>query len=96
MRLSKKVTLATDESCGIKFTTAKILSEKGETVVITVKDPERLEKSTLKIPNAIGIISDIRSDVKNDVNQTVEKFSKLDIPVNNAVILSVDEGESIK
>jgi len=30
------------------------------------------------------------------VNQTVEKFSKLDIPVNNAVILSVDEGESIK
>jgi len=64
--------------------------------MITVKDPERVEKSTLKIPNAIGIVSDIRSDVKNDVNQTVEKFSKLNIPVNNAVILSVDEGESIK
>ncbi|MCH8915223.1 MAG: hypothetical protein IIA82_05200 [Thaumarchaeota archaeon] len=55
MRLSERVTLATDESCRIEFTTAKILSEKGETVVITVKDPERLEKSTLKIPNAIGM-----------------------------------------
>jgi len=52
------------------------------------KDQERLEKSTLKIPNAIGIAADIRNtnDVKNVVNKTVEKFGKLDILVNNAGI----------
>ncbi len=57
-------------------------------MVITAKDQERLEKSTLEIPNAIGIVADIRNrnDVKNVVNKTVEKFGKLDILVNNAGI----------
>ncbi len=56
--------------------------------MITAKDQERLEKSTLEIPNAIGIVADIRNrnDVKNVVNKTVEKFGKLDILVNNAGI----------
>ena len=86
MRLSGKVALVTGGSRGIGFATAKILSENGATVVITAKNQERLEKSTLKIPNAIGIVADIknRNDVKNVVNKVVEKFGKLDILVNNA------------
>ncbi len=88
MRLSGKIALVTGGSRGIGFATAKILSENGATVVITAKDQERLEKATLEIPNAIGIVSDIRNrnDVKNAVNKTVEKFGKIDILVNNAGI----------
>ena len=88
MRLSGKVALVTGGSRGIGFTTAKILSENGATVVITAKDPKRLEKSTLEISNAIGIAADIRNrnDVKNVVNRTIEKFGRLDILVNNAGI----------
>ncbi len=88
MRLSGKVALVTGGSRGIGFATAKILSENGATVVITAKDQKRLEKSTLEIPNAIGIAADIRNrnDVKNVVNKTVEKFGRLDILVNNAGI----------
>ena len=88
MRLSGKVALVTGASRGIGFATAKILSENGATVMMTAKNQERLEKSTLKIPNAIGITADIRNtnDVKNVVNKTVEKFGKLDILVNNAGI----------
>ncbi len=88
MRLSGKVALVTGASRGIGFAIAKILSENGATVMMTAKDQERLEKSTLKIPNAIGIAADIRNtnDVKNVVNKTVEKFGKLDILVNNSVI----------
>jgi len=88
LRLSGKVALVTGASRGIGFATAKILSENGATVMITAKDQERLEKSALKIPNAIGIAADIRNtnDVKNVVNKTVEKFGKLDILVNNAGI----------
>lgn len=88
MRLSGKIALVTGGSRGIGFATAKILSENGATVMITAKNQERLEKAVLEIPNAIGIVSDIRNtnDVKNAVNKTVEKFGKIDILVNNAGI----------
>ena len=86
MALSEKVALVTGGSRGIGFAIAKILADNGATVVITAKDQERLEKSTSDIPNAVGIVADIRNrnDVKNVVNKTVEKFGKLDILVNNA------------
>ena len=86
LRLSGKVALVTGGSRGIGFATAKILSENGATVVITAKNQERLEKSASEIPNAIGVVADIRNrnDVKNVVNKTVEKFGRLDILVNNA------------
>ena len=88
MRLSGKIALVTGGSRGIGFATAKILSENGATVVITAKDQARLEKSTLEIPNAVGIAADIRkrNEVENVVNKTIEKFGKLDILVNNAGI----------
>jgi len=88
LRLSGKIALVTGGSRGIGFATAKILSENGATVVITAKDQERLEKSTLEIPNAVSIAADIRkrNEVKNVVNKTIEKFGKLDILVNNAGI----------
>ena len=88
LRLSGKVALVTGGSRGIGFATARILSENGATVVITAKNQERLEKSASEIPNATGVVADIRNrnDVKNVVNKTVEKFGKLDILVNNAGI----------
>ena len=88
LRLSGKIALVTGGSRGIGFATAKILSENGATVVITAKDQERLKKSALEIPNAVGIAADIRNrnDVKNVVDKTVEEFGKLDILVNNAGI----------
>ena len=88
MKLSGKVALVTGGSRGIGFATAKIMSENGATVVITGRDPKRLEESVLKIPNSIGIVADIRKtdEVKNVVSKTIEKFGKLDILVNNAGI----------
>ena len=88
MKLSGKIALVTGGSRGIGFATAKILSENGATVVITAKNSERLKKSTLEIPNSIGIVADIRNkdDVKNVINKIIEKFGKLDILVNNAGI----------
>lgn len=88
MKLSGKVALVTGGSRGIGFATAKILSENGAIVIITSKNQERLEKSTLEIPNTIGIAADIRNtnDVKNVMKKIIEKFGKLDILVNNAGI----------
>ena len=88
MKLSGKVALVTGGSRGIGFATAKILSENGAIVIITSKNQERLEKSTLEIPNTIGIAADIRNtnDVKNVMKKIIEEFGKLDILVNNAGI----------
>jgi dihydroanticapsin dehydrogenase len=88
LKLSGKVALVTGGSRGIGFATAKILSENGAIVIITSKNQERLEKSTLEIPNTIGIAADIRNtnDVKNVMKEIIEKFGKLDILVNNAGI----------
>jgi len=88
LKLSGKIAIVTGGSRGIGFATAKILSENGATVIITAKNPERLEKIVLEIPNAIGIPADVRktNDVKNVINKTIEKFGKLDILVNNAGI----------
>ena len=88
MSLSGKIALVTGGSRGIGFSTGKILSENGATVVITGKDTKRLEKAAKKIPNSIAIVADIRNtnDVKNVVSKTIEKFGRLDILVNNAGI----------
>ena len=88
MSLSGKIALVTGGSRGIGFSTGKILSENGATVVITGKDSERLEKAAKRIPNSSGIVADIKNtnDVKNVVSKTIEKFGKLDILVNNAGI----------
>ena len=88
MSLSGKIALVTGGSRGIGFSTGKILSENGATVVITGKNAGRLEKASEKIPNSIAIVADIRNtnDVKNVVSKTIEKFGRLDILVNNAGI----------
>jgi len=88
LSLSGKIALVTGGSRGIGFSTGKILSENGATVVITGKDTERLEKAAKKIPNSIAIVANIRNtnDVKNVVSKTIEKFGRLDILVNNAGI----------
>jgi len=88
MRLSGKVALVTGGSRGIGFAAAKILSENGAKVVITGKDKNRLEKTTSRISESIGIVANIKNtkDVKNAISKTIEKFGKLDILVNNAGI----------
>jgi dihydroanticapsin dehydrogenase len=88
LKLSGKVAIVTGGSRGIGFATAKIFVENGAKVVITAKDSKRLEKATSQLANTIGIAADIRNenDVKKVVEQTIKKFGKLDILINNAGI----------
>jgi len=102
MNLSGKVALVTGGSRGIGFSTAKIFSENGASVVITSKDSSRLENSAQNLSNTIGLAADIRNEnsVRKVVEKTVEKYGKLDILVNNAGIFpkikqlhEIDESE---
>jgi dihydroanticapsin dehydrogenase len=102
LKLSGKVAIITGGSRGIGFATAKIFAENGASVIITSKDSKRLENAVSQLPNTLGIIADIRDedDVKKVVEQTVKKFGKLDILINNAGIFpqikqlhEIDESE---
>lgn len=102
LKLTGKVAIVTGGSRGIGFATAKIFVENGAKVVITAKDPKRIEAALDKLSNTIGITADIKNenDVKKVIKQTIDKFGKLDILVNNAGIFprikqlhEIDESE---
>ena len=88
MKLAEKIAIVTGGSRGIGKATAKLFAKEGASVVITAKDPKRLEETAKEIGNVISIAGDIRneSDVQNVVKKTVDRFGKIDILVNNAGI----------
>ncbi len=88
MKLAGKVAIVTGSSRGIGKAAAKLFSQEGASVVITARDPKRLEETAKEIGNVIWIAGDIRndSDVQNVVKKAVDKFGKIDILVNNAGI----------
>ena len=87
MKLAGKIALITGASRGIGKAIAKEFADNGATIVISGKDKTRLEEAASEL-GAFPIQADIRkeSDVQNLINKTIEKFGRLDILVNNAVI----------
>lgn len=87
MKLAGKVALVTGSSRGIGKAIAELFAKEGASVVITAKDPARLQK-TAKELGALAIAADLRkeAEVQNVVNKTIEKFGRLDILVNSAGI----------
>ena len=86
MKTINNTVLITGGSAGIGFEIAKILSEKGNEVIITGRDPERLAKAISQLSNVTGIACDVTNE--DEVNQLVDKlatdFPKLNIVINNA------------
>jgi len=81
LSLEGKVAIVTGGSRGIGFETARLLGEKGATVVITSKNLSNLEKAGNKLANVFSIPGDVtkEQDVKHVIEKTVEKFGRLDI-----------------
>ena len=87
MRLKDKVAIITGGSRGIGKATAKVFSNEGALVVITAKDPKRLDGAAKEL-DVMAVAANIRkeSEVQNVVKKTFEKFGRVDILVNNAGI----------
>jgi len=86
MKLKNKTVIITGGSGGIGLGTAEFFVKEGANVVITAKDPKKLESALGKLENSIAIPADIRNEneVNGVVKKTLEKFGKIDILVNNA------------
>ncbi len=88
MKLAGRVALITGGSRGIGKAVAKLFANEGASVVISAKDPIRLQKAAKELGDVFAVPADIRkeSGVQNVVNKIIEKFGRLDILVNNAGI----------
>ena len=86
MKTTNNTILITGGSAGIGFETAKLLSEKGNKVIITGRDSERLKKAASRLKNVTAIASDVSNE--EDVKQLVAKlsieFPELNVVINNA------------
>lgn len=103
---TEKVVLITGASSGIGAATALEFAKLNANLILTGRNKDNLEKvakqclanSPAKIEPHI-VIADMNNenDVKNIINETIKRFNKLDVLVNNAGILEAGtiEGTSL-
>ena len=86
MKTIENTVLITGGSAGIGFEIAKTLSEKGNQVIITGRNQERLDNALSKLQNATGIACDVSDAAEVDalVKKIKSDFPKLNIVINNA------------
>jgi uncharacterized oxidoreductase len=83
---AKNTVLITGGSAGIGFEIAKLLSEKGNHVIITGRDEDRLNKAAAQLKNVTAIQCDISKE--KDMDELIERvkkdFPQMNILINNA------------
>ena len=89
-RLEGKVAIITGGNSGVGAATAQKFAAEGAKVVITARREAQLEEVAAKIREAGGevlpVVSDISKaeDAKRVVAETIAKFGKVDVLINNA------------
>lgn len=87
MSFTGKSVIVTGASSGIGAATALLFAEKGACVVIIGRNETKLNAVAGKLPkNAKSLIlkADVTTDAKKIINETVSKFGRIDVLVNNA------------
>jgi uncharacterized oxidoreductase len=86
MKTTNNTILITGGSAGIGFETAKLLSEKGNHVIITGRDEARLKQAASRLQHVTAIVSDVskEADVKALVAKLNTEFPGLTMVINNA------------
>jgi len=93
-RLQDKVAIVTGAGHGIGKYYAEKLASEGAKVVIAELDAKATDKAAAELSSkgyeAIGIQTDVTSEasVSKMVSQTIERFHRIDILVNNAAIFA--------
>jgi NAD(P)-dependent dehydrogenase (short-subunit alcohol dehydrogenase family) len=99
-KLDGKIALVTGASQGIGFGIARGLAAEGATLVLTARNAERLNHNAEELSKAGTTVLAIPADVSDEAQvrevfrQTMERFGRLDLLVNNAGIFDggpVDE-----
>ena len=89
MKLEKKTILITGGTSGIGLELAKQLQQRGNTVVVTGRDQDRLDAAKRALPGVHAFISDV-SDPRAVAalhDSVLARFPALDVLINNAGIM---------
>jgi 3-oxoacyl-[acyl-carrier protein] reductase len=90
--LEGKVAIVTGGTRGIGRAVAQCLAEDGASVVVSGLDATRLDAATKELEGlgvaVLGVVADVarREDAERLVDQTKERFARIDVLVNNAGI----------
>jgi uncharacterized oxidoreductase len=86
MNVTNKTVLVTGGGSGIGLEITKLLSQKGNKVIITGRNESKLQKAAAQLENISYIVADLTSaaDVDNLVGKIDNEYGALDILVNNA------------
>jgi uncharacterized oxidoreductase len=86
MNTTNKKVLITGGGSGIGFEIAKLLTEKGNQVIITGRTESKLKKAADQLRGVHYFASDItrEADIDKLVNQVKQQFKGLDLLINNA------------
>lgn len=90
-----KVVLVTGASSGIGADAARHLAKLGASVAIVGRNATRLEDveaqiKQLGLATPLAIVADVRTDTEQIVDETIERFGKLDVLLNVAGIGVLD------
>lgn len=100
--ITNKIVLITGASSGIGEATARLLAERGATVVLGARRVERLESLAADITaaggSAIARALDVtsRQDVQAFADHVVERFGRIDVLVNNAGVMPLSPLSALK
>ena len=92
-RLTGKITIVTGANSGIGEATAELFAREGATVVLVARRADRLEAVAARIEGAGGSALVLPADVtragdcRRVCDETVERFGRIDVLVNNAGIV---------
>ncbi|KAM7346574.1 3-oxoacyl-[acyl-carrier-protein] reductase FabG [Cochliomyia hominivorax] len=94
MNFTGKVVLITGASSGIGAATAETFAKNGANIVIVGRNVDNLKATELKCReinnnvNCLSIVADVTTDSERIINETIDRFQRLDVLVNNAGILA--------
>src|SRR4051812_39342529 len=94
MRFSDKVVIITGAAGGIGLASAKRFGLEGGRVVLADLHPDKGQSAALEVkkagaPDTLSVACDVskEADVQRCVEETISKFGRLDVVVNNAGLM---------
>lgn len=86
MNITSKTILITGGGSGIGYETAKLLSQKGNKILIVGRTTDKLSKAAASLKNTVAIPCDItrEEDVNRLVDEITRTYPELSVLINNA------------